>query len=311
MARITSKSRAVAATTRSTVGYAGALGVCTLALRRHAATLHEPGEPATIHGFRVALRTLRSLFKAAKEFIDVTPRAHFRTEFGWLSQRSAPVRDLDVLLAALPGYLAGVPDSAQRLENGLVPMLATTRASYDADLRTALNSARYRTLVRDWQAMLNALRTSSFDAPAISVHVQGVLARRHRALLKFRRRQVLQAEVLHAFRKDCKQLRYILEAFQSLFAPVQMQAALDACKKVQTLCGERWDVEVHAALLGSVASRVQPPLAASDLTTLMNALTITSGARSTLAVQAIKDFQRTFEVPELCPPLRVPSEEAG
>lgn len=296
----------VPATASSTAAYAAALSAYTRVLWRHASALDERGDAATVHGFRVALRALRSLFKAAKDFFDEAPRAHFQAEFTWLSQRSAPVRDLDVLCAALPGYLAGVAESAQRLESGLVPVLAATRASYYADLRTALHSARYRRLVKDWQAALATLRTASVKVPTIGTHVHRALARRGRAILRFRRRQLAQPEFLHAFRKHCKRLRYLLEAFQTLFEPEQLQATLKACREVQTVCGERWDLEVHAALLASLAPRVRPPLAAADLSALMNALTIARESGSTLAMNASKDFQRNLSLPDLC----IPPEDA-
>ncbi len=287
---------AVNAATRSPVAFARALSAYSRAMRRCEVEILTRGDEAAVHDFRVALRALRSLFKAAGKHFDDAPRANFRAEFAWLTQRTAPVRDLDVLRAALSAYLAEVPAAAVRLEQSFRPVLDAARAGYFADLLAALRSPRYHALLRNWQTSLAALRRDTRPAPTIGEQITRALRRRRRILLDYRRRQLKDAETLHAFRKDCKRLRYLTEAFHGLFEPESLRDAIDTYKQMQTLCGECWDAEVHAYLLKSLAPRIRPPLAAVDFRALMDVLTVVRATRSTLVMNAFKDFQRSLKL---------------
>lgn len=286
----------IAADSPAPVAYARVLRAYTRALRRQERAVLTVGNDIAVHDFRVLLRALRSLFKAAKKDFDDETRQHFRTEFRWLTQRTAPVRDLDVLHGALPAYLAHEPALAGQVTATITPLIARMRAAYYADLREALRGPRYRALLRDWHTALVTLG-ARHEAPPIAERVARALARHHRTLRGYRRRDLKELATLHALRKDCKALRYLMEAFSALFEPASHKNAVEACKQLQSICGDYWDIEVHARLLDSLLPRAEPALAKDARRALRHGLTTAARTGSTPVMNAIREFRNDFELP--------------
>lgn len=279
--------------------FARQLGVVTRELEACEAALRAHGDAAAVHAYRVALRSLRSLFRLALSLFPARDAARFRADFAWLSARSGPVRDLDVLREALPDYLGQGTRWSARVGAALVPVIETFRARWAADLLTALDSARHRELWRDWRRALRGLRHGEAAQLPLAPLLVDMLTRRHTRLMTYGPRDLRRPEVMHAFRKDCKRLRYALEAFASRFDPEALQAALALCRKAQSACGERWDIEVHRALLHTLAAHAAEPPAPRDLARLADALTRAEERRSTAAMKACGKLRRRLLLPAL------------
>jgi CHAD domain-containing protein len=52
-----------------------------------------------------------------------------------------------------------------------------------------------------------------------------MLARQYQRLMDYGPRRLARPQVMHAFRKDCKRLRYVLEAFATHFDPAELARA--------------------------------------------------------------------------------------
>ena len=70
-------------------------------LEAFSATVDTPWTDDELRRFRVAIRRLRSLLRAARPLLDDVWADDLRLELGWLGKATGPARDLDVLLAHL------------------------------------------------------------------------------------------------------------------------------------------------------------------------------------------------------------------
>lgn len=214
-----------------------------------------------LHDYRVALRSLRSWTSDLRKVMSKAARARVKAELATLNHATGRLRDLDVLSAALPAYLAALggiaPDTAARLA-GLV-----TQARDEAQraLVAHFRSGDYRRFRRRWPRLCEALASGRHlgrdgEAPLLE-GVVAALRRRRAQVVDFDwRRAEDDPAVLHELRKECKKLRYLLEGFQRLFDAGRCRRAIAELKRVQTAMGDTWDLHVHHALLETLAAKL-------------------------------------------------------
>jgi CHAD domain-containing protein len=263
-------------------GFALVLRAYFRALRRHESAIFRREDSEDVHDYRVALRAIRALLRAAGKQLPGDVRTALRADFRWLSQRSSAVRDLDVLAEALPDYLALVPQKHRALlDTELNPILGAARARYLHDLHAALRSPRYRAFIATWNAALAALASASApDSPRLAAHVVNMIGRAHRAASRHgSRRKLAEGPGLHEFRKECKRLRYLLEAFQSLF--------------------DYWDLTIHTRLLEQFAAAAHSRIPGKVRRELADVLTAEHDRRSTHAMKTISHYRRGMAFPAL------------
>ena len=196
-------------------------------LRRNLAAMiaHEPGtrlgeDPEELHDMRVATRRLRASLSLFSEALPVRAR-HVRAELGWLADALGAVRDLDVQLERVDGWLADVPDSDREALTDLRLLLERERSGCRDELLTCLDSARYERLVAGFSTMLRqgpSRRSPSARAPAAAVAPDLVQAR-HRAATRSARRARRSGDAahFHGTRIRVKRLRYALEFVGPLY----------------------------------------------------------------------------------------------
>ena len=136
----------------------------------------------------------------------------------------------------------------------------------------ALDSRRYHRLLDDWEDFLDSplperSRLANATQPIKAVADQRI-ARIHRRALKQGRAitdQSADAE-LHALRKTCKKLRYLLEFFQSLYPHKDIKRLVKTLKQLQDNLGEFQDLTVQIAALQCFAQDIQAQGDAGALT---------------------------------------------
>jgi CHAD domain-containing protein len=199
-----------------------------------------------LHDLRVAVRRTRSALKLAGDVLPASLPARFRPEFKWLGDLTTPTRDLDVYLLNY-GEMADALVSASPAE--LEPFhahLARRRVIEQRALVRGLRSARFSRLACEWRSVLTGL-----SLPRAGERTADLAARRlrraHRRVLRQGRAISADspAEQLHDLRKRCKELRYLLEIFASVFDPQAYQRALKDLKGLQDCLGEFQDHQVQ------------------------------------------------------------------
>jgi CHAD domain-containing protein len=210
-----------------------------------------------LHDLRVAVRRTRSALKLAGDVLPAGLAARFAPEFKWLGDLTTPTRDLDV-------YLLGYQDMADGLVSAkpaeLAPFhdhLVGQRGAEYRRLVRGLRSARFARLISDWRAALTGLDPAKGGPRAMDL-ATARLRRAHRKVL--RQGQAITpdspAERLHDLRKRCKELRYLLEFFASLFQPAAYQRAVKDLKGLQDCLGEFQDRQVQQQELREFAGQM-------------------------------------------------------
>jgi CHAD domain-containing protein len=218
-----------------------------------------------LHDFRVAVRRTRSALGQLKPVFPAAALKKFRAGFGWLGEITGPTRDLDVHLLEFPRYQAALPATAAANLEPLRVFLEHRRRAKQRALARALGGRRYRKLVGDWRAFLEAgpepwVRHA--DAPDAGRPVRDVAGGRIRRVL---RRALREGRAigdrsppadLHELRKTCKKLRYLLEFFRSLYPTEEADTLVGALKGLQDSLGEYQDVHVQSAALRGFAEEM-------------------------------------------------------
>ena len=281
-------------------GFARALRIAGRALREKEAGIVRDPSLEGVHHYRVALRTTRAIFGATGKLIKPAMAAQIKADFRWLSQRTSPVRDLDVLLEALPGYCELLPEaSGAALVQSFDPVICAHRARYASVLCDALKSSRYAAMWQHWTLFLRHLEKADRSV-TLGARIDDVLRKPIRKLQDFKSKDFKHEERLHTLRTQCKRLRYMLEVFQGLFEPEPLQVVLTTLRATQTMLGDYWDIVIHQRLVRELAP-LAPDIPAPVLAALLDRLTVERDKRSTQAMRALETLQTLEVMGDLAP----------
>ncbi len=222
-----------------------------------------------LHDLRIAVRRTRSALKLAGDVLPGGLTARFGEEFKWLGDLTTPTRDLDV-------YLLGYPDMAAALiaatTGELQPFhdhLKRSRAAAQRELAKGLRSARFSRLRREWRQAL-AAATTPRARPSAARLAASRIARAYRRVLRDGNAITPSSppESLHELRKRCKELRYLLEFFGSLYDPGEHWRAVRELKALQDCLGEFQDTQVQHDEIRAFAAQMMAQRAAPAATLL-------------------------------------------
>lgn len=208
-----------------------------------------------LHDFRIACRRSRSLITKVQGVCAGPRYAPFKKEFSWLSQTTSGQRDLDVFLQDLPRYCATLdPELGGHLEPFL-ELLKAERGTEHTRLVKALQSERFQCFARDWRGLLSGAADPGAEETTANAPVIEVANRSIRRVYDRLLRRAEQAgagsysEALHDLRKTGKQLRYLLEAFRSLYPEDDIEGVIAQLRKLQNVLGDIVDYHVQRSYL--------------------------------------------------------------
>jgi CHAD domain-containing protein len=210
-----------------------------------------------LHDLRVAIRRTRSVLKLAGRTLPGDLAARYRPEFRWLGELTAPTRDLDVYLLGFDDMTAGLVAATGAELAPFRQYLVRARGAAHRELARGLRSARFARLTGQWRTALAEVRPTRKRPAVAQLAGQRIAAAQRRALRAGQRiTAVSAAEDLHDLRKDCKELRYLVEMFGSLYDPAQRWQAVRELKALQDCLGEFQDAEVQRAEIHAFADRM-------------------------------------------------------
>jgi len=245
---------------RTTISSADTIGEVALAVLRRNFTSMLAKEPGTrigddieeLHAMRVATRRLRA---ALALFAAELPAAaaELRAELAWIGGTIGVVRDLDVQLEQLDGWIAALPDADREPLKRLRELLDGDRRQARAEMLAAFDSPRYARLVRRFGAMLRA-RSGARRPPALEAAPE-LVERRHRALRKAARRITPRAPAddYHRLRIAGKRFRYTLEFVADVY-PGATERLVKRMVGLQDVLGAHQDADVAVARLRALAA---------------------------------------------------------
>jgi CHAD domain-containing protein len=214
-----------------------------------------------LHDLRVAVRRSRSL---QRQFKSIYPDRlqHFRDEFKRLQQVTGDLRDLDVYMLDFDALKRSLPPPMREDLEPLRAILSHHRARALNTTRRALRARRTEDALSEWRSFVH-------DAPTADRSVADLASRRIRRV--YRKMVKMGSAIdddspaadLHELRKVGKELRYLLEFFQSLYPPDVVKPLIKTLKGLQEMLGRFQDREVQAQYLRAIAPEV------SDQATVM------------------------------------------
>ncbi|MFO1418971.1 MAG: CHAD domain-containing protein [Methylotetracoccus sp.] len=225
------------------------------AMRRNEPGLIERIDTEFLHDFRVAVRRSRSALGQLRGTFPPRVIGRFTRDLAWLGQITGPPRDLDVYLLEFDRQSMYVPES---LRDDLAPLrslLEQAAADAHRGLVRQLAQRRYRSFMADWAAFLDKPCPEHPTAPDAMTPIEQVLTSRivrlHRRIGKRDtwRAPDAEPEALHALRKTCKKLRYLLEFAQRVSPAAPLQRPIKTLKALQSHLGAFQDAEVQSTQL--------------------------------------------------------------
>ncbi|MBI2969270.1 MAG: CHAD domain-containing protein [Gammaproteobacteria bacterium] len=254
-------------------------------------------DPEFLHDFRVAGRRSRTLLTQVRGVFAEAEIAPFKDAFAWLSSETGARRDLDVFLWDFPRYREMLGQAPQTALEPLHAMLSIQRNQAHAALLCTLDSDRLARFTRQWGEFLEAVsRTGAVpgDAAPVLRCSNRAIRRLIRALL--RRGGAVEpgySEELHDLRKTGKKLRYVMEAFGSLYPEDVIEPALKNLRQLQNVLGGIVDYHVQQDIVRNWRGELAKSLNA-DSPTLV-ALDRLATEFEALEVHAGDDYQACYE----------------
>ena len=216
-------------------------------------------DPEELHRFRVSLRRARSILDAGTDVFPAEELILLSALASWFATVTSPVRDLDVLLAAMASLNGAlVPEMADAGE-ALDEALVVERGAAQLALVHAMDGERYPVLLRRWQTMSTVFRVGGGE-PGPDAHrpmgeVADELVMASFPRLRKRGKLAMKTDDLdawHDLRKAIKRFRYLVAAFAPMYPAGTFKKVLRHLTDLQDTLGRLQDYHVHAAIVERV-----------------------------------------------------------
>ena len=223
-----------------------------------------------LHDLRIAVRRTRSVLKLAGDVLPGGLAGRFRPEFKWLGDLTTPTRDLDVYLTGLDAMAAGLLAASPADLQPFVQHLARRRALAQRQLARGLRSARFSRLTSEWRDALGSAAATRRARPSAALLAASRIRRAQRRVLADGGAITAASapEAMHELRKRCKDLRYLLEIFGSLYDPGEHWQSVRELKSLQDCLGEFQDTEVQRGEIRAFADQMMDERTAPAATLL-------------------------------------------
>jgi CHAD domain-containing protein len=210
-----------------------------------------------VHDMRVAVRRMRTAFRLFGGYYRRRSIKRFQKDLRDTGRALGAVRDLDVFNREAARYLRQQP---KRRRHDLDPLLAHWRGQRETArlaLIAYLDGEPYRAFVQGFGEFVRS--PGAGVKPVSDVEPERFLVRDVLSSTVWQRYETVRAygrvfdrapmATLHAWRIDCKYLRYTLEYFQSLLGP-DASWLIGEVIALQDHLGDMQDAEVAQGILG-------------------------------------------------------------
>jgi CHAD domain-containing protein len=223
-------------------------------LRRQFAKMisHEAGtrmgeDAEELHDMRVASRRLRSAVKLFSGFLP-QELVEWEEELKWVARALGEVRDLDVQLEEIEGFVGDSEEEREALDE-LSGVLRQRRGAARGRMLQVLNSERYREFEGRFAALLGQGPSGEEAGRPVLEVAPGLLHERYRKVQRAAKRigEDSTAEEYHDLRKKAKRFRYALEFFGEAYG--DCAKPIKRLKQLQDALGRHQDAVVAAQQL--------------------------------------------------------------
>ena len=215
-----------------------------------------------LHDLRVSVRRARTALKLLGDLLPADQVGTLLLDLKWMSDLTTPTRDLDAhrLFASKPGT-GGAPGEELR---PFQAFLLARRQIAQRNLIRGLRSARWSRARQRWRSLCGSdYPAGAEQAPSASQPTIEDVARPRIAGAYRKARRLGEAITpaspatdLHALRKRCKELRYLMEFFATLIEGRSYRAVLNQLKSLQDCLGEFQDTYVQQRAVATFADEM-------------------------------------------------------
>jgi len=241
---------------------------------------HEPGtrigeDPEELHDMRVATRRMRAAMKIFEKRLPVRAQ-RFRNEFKWIAGALGEVRDLDVQLERLDGWISSASSEDREPLEALRAVFQERRKKARRSMLRRLDSRRYAHLVESFGAFVEQgpSRRAQGSRQPILAAAPDLVRKPYRKVRKLGDplSEESSAEEYHELRKKGKRLRYALEFLSDIYQD-PIKELIEALKGLQDVLGDHQDAVVAVAHLRELAvSGGRSPELSSETTFVMGGI---------------------------------------
>ncbi|MGC2206921.1 MAG: CHAD domain-containing protein [Candidatus Dormiibacterota bacterium] len=251
-----------------------------------------------LHDLRVAVRRARTALKLLGDLLPPDQVESLLLDLKWMSDLTTPTRDLDAH-RLIPDHTGARGSQPEELRPFQAFLLARRQLARQKLLR-GLRSARWSRARQRWSSLCTSqLPASEEHSRALGDQTVEAVARPRIARAYRRARRLGEAITaaspasdLHALRKRCKELRYLMEFFGSVLENRSYRAVLRQLKSLQDCLGEFQDTYVQILAVKTFADEMVAEGAGSAATLM--ALGRTVDALELRQAQARQEFGARF-----------------
>ncbi|WP_031434042.1 CHAD domain-containing protein [Methylomarinum vadi] len=231
-----------------------------------------------LHDFRVAVRRTRAGLSQLKNILPAEATRQFADYFAWLGQITGLPRDMDVYLLHFPNYQQSLPPDMRKDIEPLRDFIRRKQQNAQQELAAKLRSPAYLSKLQAWEDYLKETPAKKPAENNATLPIKQVADKRiwkvYQRVLKEGNAidEQSPAEALHALRKTCKKLRYLMEFFQSLYPAKKIGKMIKALKNFQDILGDFQDYEVQEKTLKTFAEEMMAEQAPADTFIAMGVL---------------------------------------
>ena len=210
-----------------------------------------------LHQFRVEARRSRSILKLLGDVLPAGMAERAADELRWLGTATTPTRDLDVYLLEIDELTSLVRRPGDLTSLGV--HIQKCRTAERAALLPVLRSPRFASFLVQWRTDLAGVIATHSRSRATVSQLADERIRRTFGKVGKRANAVTSTspgEQIHALRKACKEMRYLLELFRPVCDPKAHKTVVADFKDLQDVLGEFQDGEVQAAALSVFARQM-------------------------------------------------------
>ncbi|MFZ0994861.1 MAG: CHAD domain-containing protein [Candidatus Dormiibacterota bacterium] len=215
-----------------------------------------------LHDLRVSVRRARTALKLLGDFLPADQVGRLSLDLKWMSDLTTPTRDLDAhrLFASKSGAWGGQAEQLRPFDAFLV----VRRQVAQRNLVRGLRSARWSRARQRWRSLCasnhpaGAEPSPGTSQPTVEHVARPRIARAYRNARRLGEAitAASPATDLHALRKRCKELRYLMEFFESLLEGRSFRAVLNQLKSLQDCLGEFQDTAVQQRAVAAFADEM-------------------------------------------------------
>lgn len=222
--------------------------------------LLDDNDPEFLHDVRVACRLLKSVLSNQDVLIESVTN-DLKKDITAILKTTNELRDLDVYLRKREYYKSLLPKNYQPKINFLFTYLRRRKSLLRKRLQNQSISEKIDSFTNKWNNIQQQENEKIFSSQYLAIKIKALaqieILNNFKQVLRTGKLIVKTKNLkkLHKLRIQCKNLRYLLDVYKSLFPKTKTSVIIKQLKTLQNNLGEYNDLSVQEKYLAQISSR--------------------------------------------------------